>query len=223
MSGGGGRNDGASTSQFKEEEEEEEEKAVTVMFSIHASLVRGTQGPRSCGDCRPQVHNGITATSPTFLSSSQSHLLPIRILLTPSVACCSTFECQVRMSADDGGWLSDQPTCQRLNCPSQLTVCMFPFPAAYILCPPQRTQTPTVEAAFVGQVKDEQNPHRTPVVGGGDCPEAFLAGGVPLRPRCKTTSPNVFDRAIGKRSSKVRRRMCWRRGSGAVSSTAVVW
>lgn len=30
--------------------------------------------------------------------SSQSHLLPIRILLTPSVACCSTFANQVRMS-----------------------------------------------------------------------------------------------------------------------------
>lgn len=30
--------------------------------------------------------------------SSQSHLLPIRILLTPSVACCSTLENQVRMS-----------------------------------------------------------------------------------------------------------------------------
>ncbi len=31
--------------------------------------------------------------------SSQSHLLPISILLTPSVACCSTLENQVRMSA----------------------------------------------------------------------------------------------------------------------------
>lgn len=30
--------------------------------------------------------------------SSQSHLLPMRILLTPSVACCSTLENQVRMS-----------------------------------------------------------------------------------------------------------------------------
>jgi hypothetical protein len=30
--------------------------------------------------------------------SSQSHLLPIRILLTPSLACCSMFECHVRMS-----------------------------------------------------------------------------------------------------------------------------
>jgi hypothetical protein len=30
--------------------------------------------------------------------SSQSHLLPMRILLTPSVACCSTLENQVRIS-----------------------------------------------------------------------------------------------------------------------------
>ena len=30
--------------------------------------------------------------------SSQSHLFPIRILLTPSEACCSTFENHVRMS-----------------------------------------------------------------------------------------------------------------------------
>lgn len=33
----------------------------------------------------------------TFLSV-QSHLFPIRILLTPSEACCSTFACQVLMS-----------------------------------------------------------------------------------------------------------------------------
>lgn len=30
--------------------------------------------------------------------SSQSHLLPMRILFTPSLACCSTLENQVRMS-----------------------------------------------------------------------------------------------------------------------------
>ena len=33
--------------------------------------------------------------------SSQSHLLPMRILFTPSVACCSTLENQVRMSVND--------------------------------------------------------------------------------------------------------------------------
>src|SRR5690242_18649109 len=32
--------------------------------------------------------------------SSQSHLLPMRILLTPSVACCSTLENHVRMSGE---------------------------------------------------------------------------------------------------------------------------
>jgi len=35
--------------------------------------------------------------------SSQSHLLPMRILLTPSEACCSTFENQVRMSVEEKG------------------------------------------------------------------------------------------------------------------------
>lgn len=33
--------------------------------------------------------------------SSQSHLLPIRILLTPSVACCSTLANHVRMSVGE--------------------------------------------------------------------------------------------------------------------------
>lgn len=37
----------------------------------------------------------------TFLSL-QSHLLPMRILLTPSDACCSTLACHVRMS--ERGW-----------------------------------------------------------------------------------------------------------------------
>lgn len=32
------------------------------------------------------------------LFSSQSDLFPTRILLTPSLACCSMFECHVRMS-----------------------------------------------------------------------------------------------------------------------------
>jgi hypothetical protein len=32
--------------------------------------------------------------------SSQSHLLPMRILLTPSEACCSTLENHVRMSVE---------------------------------------------------------------------------------------------------------------------------
>lgn len=43
--------------------------------------------------------------------SSQSHLLPIRILLTPSVACCSTLENQVRMSAQ-GLFVSRGPNMQ---------------------------------------------------------------------------------------------------------------
>ena len=47
--------------------------------------------------------------------SSQSHLLPMRILLTPSVACCSTLENHVRMSAGvlAGGYLWCKSCCLR--------------------------------------------------------------------------------------------------------------
>jgi hypothetical protein len=38
------------------------------------------------------------ASSVTSLLSVQSDLFPIKILLTPSEACCSILECQVRMS-----------------------------------------------------------------------------------------------------------------------------
>src|SRR6266404_6165322 len=37
-------------------------------------------------------------SSETALLSAQSDLLPMRILFTPSEACCSMFACQVRMS-----------------------------------------------------------------------------------------------------------------------------
>ena len=47
--------------------------------------------PSSSASCCPR-------SVETARFSSQSHLLPIRILLTPSVACCSTLENHVRMS-----------------------------------------------------------------------------------------------------------------------------
>ena len=43
-------------------------------------------------------------SSVTARLSVQSDLLPIRILLTPSEACCSMFECQVRMSDELWVW-----------------------------------------------------------------------------------------------------------------------
>ena len=57
--------------------------------------------PSSSASCWPR-------SVETARFSSQSHLLPIRILFTPSVACCSTLENQVRMSvggAKNGGQL----------------------------------------------------------------------------------------------------------------------
>ena len=48
--------------------------------------------PSSSASCWPR-------STETARFSSQSHLLPIKILFTPSVACCSTLENQVRMSA----------------------------------------------------------------------------------------------------------------------------
>jgi hypothetical protein len=48
--------------------------------------------PSSAASSRP-------CSSVTARLSVQSHLFPIRILLTPSEACCSMFECHVRMSA----------------------------------------------------------------------------------------------------------------------------
>lgn len=47
--------------------------------------------PSSSASCWPR-------SVETARFSSQSHLLPIRIFLTPSVACCSTFENHVRIS-----------------------------------------------------------------------------------------------------------------------------
>lgn len=47
--------------------------------------------PSSSASCCPRSVD-------TTRFSSQSHLFPINILLTPSVACCSTLENQVRMS-----------------------------------------------------------------------------------------------------------------------------
>lgn len=59
------------------------------MLDLAETSMKGM--PSSSANCCPR-------STETARFSSQSHLLPIRILLTPSVACCSTFENQVRMS-----------------------------------------------------------------------------------------------------------------------------
>jgi len=60
--------------------------------SFAFALVSRNLNPNSSASARPW-------SSETARFSSQSHLLPIRILLTPEEACCSMLECQVRMSA----------------------------------------------------------------------------------------------------------------------------
>lgn len=59
--------------------------------SLSLALVSKNLRPNSSANCLP-------CSKVTARFSSQSHLLPIRILLTPSEACCSILACQVRMS-----------------------------------------------------------------------------------------------------------------------------
>lgn len=63
--------------------------------SFTFALVSMNLMPSSCASSRP------CSSLMTFLST-QSHLFPTRILFTPSEACCSMFECQVRTSAEMG-------------------------------------------------------------------------------------------------------------------------
>ena len=60
------------------------------MFDFAEVSMNGT--PSSCASALP-------CSSETTRFSVQSHLFPMRILWTPSVACCSTFWNHVRMSA----------------------------------------------------------------------------------------------------------------------------
>jgi hypothetical protein len=63
----------------------------TLMFDLALTSMKGM--PSSLASAWP-------CSVETARFSSQSHLLPMRILLTPSVACCSTLENQVRMSVE---------------------------------------------------------------------------------------------------------------------------
>ena len=88
--------------------------------------------------------------------SSQSHLFPIRILLTPSLACCSTFENQVGMSAKTRRLARGKRGRGKSHGVKR-----------------------TIEALLVRHVVDKQNTHGSTVVGGGDGAEALLACGIP--------------------------------------------
>lgn len=59
--------------------------------SFALALVSRNRKPNSSASSLP-------CSSVTARFSSQSHLLPMRILLTPADACCSICACQVRTS-----------------------------------------------------------------------------------------------------------------------------
>ena len=59
--------------------------------SLIFAEVSKNRSPNSSANCFP-------SSRLTTRFSSQSHLLPMRILLTPGEACCSMFECHVRIS-----------------------------------------------------------------------------------------------------------------------------
>ena len=61
--------------------------------SLDFALVSRNLRPNSSASCLP-------CSSETDRFSSQSHLFPMRILLTPAEACCSMFECHVRTSEE---------------------------------------------------------------------------------------------------------------------------
>lgn len=111
--------------------------------------------------------------------SSQSHLLPMRILLTPSVACCSTFANQVRMSVKGScqpshAWGVSTGSCGERGCGV--------IRRAELRCRStvgKGEREHTVKRPLVRDVVDEEDAHGAAVVGGGDGAEALLAGGIP--------------------------------------------
>src|SRR3569833_121506 len=98
--------------------------------------------------------------------SSQSHLLPIRILFTPSVACCSTLENQVRMSTS------------RVSC-------VINFAGSELGWASNQPEVRTVEGSLVRHIVYQQDAHGASVVGRCDGAEPLLARRIPdlqLRP-----------------------------------------
>jgi len=102
--------------------------------------------PSSSASSRP-------CSSVTARLSIQSDLLPIRILLTPSEACCSMFECQV--------WMSDEFW-------------------AWDFWEIERNTLRTVEGSLVRDVVYQKNTHCSTVICCSDCSKALLACSIPL-------------------------------------------
>jgi hypothetical protein len=102
--------------------------------------------PSSSASWRP-------CSSVTTRLSVQSDLFPISILLTPSAACCSMFECQLRIS---------EPSIVKYF---------------YNL----KIVRPTIKRTFIGDIVDEKNSHCTAIISGCYRTEAFLASSIPLQ------------------------------------------
>jgi hypothetical protein len=101
----------------------------------------------------------LPCSSVTALLSVQSDLLPIRILLTPSEACCSMVECHVRMS------VTMMRKTQRIN-----------WKAFYIY----DEERLTVKRLLVCNIIYQQNSHSSSIVCRRDGPKPFLTSSIPL-------------------------------------------
>jgi len=96
------------------------------------------------------------STHPLTLFSSQSDLFPTRILDTPSLACCSMLECQVRMSKK--ALVSTNEAHQQRRLSGKLTA----------------------ETLLIGHIVDKQDTHGTSVVCSSNCSEPLLSSSIPL-------------------------------------------
>lgn len=112
--------------------------------------------------------------SPRTFLSVQSHLFPIKILFTPSEACCSTFACHVRMSVDAEELVNRSEV--------QKTYLRTSSGRRSVREEGGKSER-TVETPLVGNVVDKEDTHSATVVSSGDGTEALLAGGIPLRTR----------------------------------------
>ena len=102
----------------------------------------------------------LPCSSVTALLSVQSNLLPMRILFTPSDACCSILECQVRIS---GVVVTENGILVKLREGSG-----------------HLYWTLTVERLLVRNIVNQQNAHGSTVVRCCNCPKPLLTGCVPL-------------------------------------------
>lgn len=112
----------------------------------------------------------VPCSSVTAFLSVQSDLLPINILFTPSEACCSTFECHVRISIpriqlEVGRYAPEARAEEQQRLRDE-------WIRGFVL---------TIEGLFVGNIVYQQNAHGASVVSRSNSTEALLAGSIPLQ------------------------------------------